>query len=119
MVWNKAQRRLKRLPTDVYQVFDANGVMLYVGAAVNVFTRLNEHRKYAAWWHIADHAIVQRFPDRVMARYIEAITIRDVKPRYNVTRELSEERRHLEVAQPIEVIHLFWEDGKVWVNAQD
>lgn len=117
MVWNRAQRRLKNLPTAVYQVFDRDGVLIYVGASVNVFARLNEHRRYASWWRVADHAIVQRFENRAMARHIEALTIRECRPRYNVTREVSEESRRIEVTEPIEVVRLVWQDGKVWLDA--
>lgn len=117
MVWNRAQRRLSKMPTDVYRVYDRHGQLLYVGAAVDVFSRMREHRRYAGWWFLADSATVNRYENRNIARHVEAVAIRDEAPLYNVTRELSEERKRVTVTDPIEVLDLFWEDGRVWVDA--
>ena len=116
-MWNRAQRNIKHLPTDVYRVYDEAGALLYVGASINVFKRMNEHKAYAPWWPHAHTATVHQYPDRATARGVEALAIRDESPRFNVTRELTEERRAVISAEPIDVMELFWEQGKVWVNA--
>lgn len=116
-MWNGNQRRLARLPTDVYRVYDAPGRLLYVGSSVNVFQRMREHRLYAAWWPMAAEGTVTRYENRAIARKVEALAIRDEGPQFNVTRETSEERRNCEVTEPVEVLSLFWEQGRVWVDA--
>lgn len=117
MAWNRAQRRLSKFATDVYRVYDIHGQLLYVGASVNVFTRLRAHRQYAEWWPLAHEATVTRYENRRMARHVEAIAIREERPQFNVTDERSEAMFRIEVTEPIEVLDLFWEDGRVWVDA--
>jgi len=119
MVWNKSQRQLKHLPTDVYRVYDQEGRLLYVGASVNVFTRLREHRLYAEWWPLAFEGTVTRYENRAMARSVEAHAIRNEGPLYNTTDERAEAIKRITITDPIEVIDLWWDEGKVWVDASD
>lgn len=117
MGWNKAQRRISDWPCDVYRVYDRDGALLYVGATVNVFKRMREHKRYARWWPLADEASVTTYEDRTMARHVEAVAIRDERPRFNVTRELSEECPR-DVSDPTDQMTLWWDDsGEVWVDA--
>lgn len=105
------------MPTDVYRVYDVTGSLLYVGSSINVFQRMRDHRTYAPWWRLASEGTVTRYENRWIARKVEALAIRDEHPRFNVTREVTEERRPHEITEPIEVLSLFWEQGKVWVDA--
>lgn len=116
-MWNQNQRRIAHLPTDVYRVYDERGRLLYVGVSTNVFYRMHDHKMYSAWWHLADSGTVSRYENRYIARKVEALAIRDESPLYNVTREHSEARRAELVTEPVEVLSLFWEQGKVWVDA--
>lgn len=115
-MWNRAQRCIGALPTDVYRVYDSRGQLLYVGASVNVFKRFHEHRAYAPWWYWARTGTVHRYENRRMARHVEALAIRDEMPRFNVTRERTEEHPQ-PVTPPIEVLSLWWdEDGDYWLE---
>lgn len=116
-MWNQSQRRIAHLPTDVYRVHDQWGKLLYVGSSINVFKRMQEHQAYAEWWPYASTGTVTRYENRRMARKVEALAIRDEKPMFNVTREVSEERNADPITDPIEVLSLFWEQGRVWVDA--
>lgn len=115
-MWNRSQLNLEHLPTDVYRVFDANNRLLYIGVSVNVFDRMNKHRSYAEWWPVASHGRVIRYRNRRIARHIEAVAIETEAPIYNCTRELSE-LTPVRVTAPMEDFTIFWEDGKVWVDA--
>lgn len=118
MAWNKRQREAANFNTDVYRIFDAHGNLLYVGCAVNVFSRFRGHRPYAQWWNESDTAVVEQYANRHLARHMEAVIIRDEKPRYNVTQELSELRRPAPEGdlEPIETLQLWREGNKWWVD---
>lgn len=116
-MWNQYQRRIAHLPTDVYRVYDECGHLLYVGVSTNVFYRMREHKAYAEWWPLANSGTVARYENRYMARKVEALAIRDESPVFNVVREDREARRPEVVTEPVEVLSLFWEQGRVWVDA--
>ncbi|OOB91210.1 hypothetical protein [Rathayibacter sp. VKM Ac-2630] len=85
---NKSQRRLAKFPHDVYKAFDADGRFLYVGLSVDVFRRLQQHRReYAAWEPDAVRVEVAQYENRASAHFEEARCIREDSPAYNVTRE--------------------------------
>lgn len=116
VVWNKAQRRISKCPTDVYRVFDGRGRLLYVGVSVDVFIRMREHRRYSLWWHQAARATVTTYPDRASARWVESVAIRDESPVFNVVREIPLSAPD-GVSRPCHSYRLRWDEGGVSLDA--
>lgn len=110
---NRSQRRVAKLPHDVYKAYDRSGHLLYVGISVNVFDRLRQHRyEYAAWLDDTVVVKVAQVPDRAAAHTEEARCIREDSPLHNVTRE-----RAYRVPDDETVIDSFSliPDGRQWV----
>lgn len=112
-----ARHRLYDCKTDVYRAYDAEGYLLYVGASVNVFRRLRQH-KYAPWIPRTNEICVEQYANRREAAYVEAVAIRDEMPIYNI----QPSRRPLymgitEAPEFIDAFHL-WpdEEGNWWID---
>jgi trehalose utilization protein len=112
------RRRNTTRPTDVYRVYDRAGALLYVGIAMNVFDRMRGHRQESKWWNEAHEALVERYPDRLVAKTEESRAIRDEIPRYNIAADRPLYADDFEMPAPIETLTLFWEKGQVWVDAE-
>lgn len=111
---NRSQRRIAHMKHDVYKAFDGFGTLLYVGCSVNVFTRLREHKQYAAWYPIATAIEVTRYPSRATALAEEARTIAAEHPEFNVTRETF---REVDLTDSvIEAFTLVSEGGHWWIE---
>lgn len=117
MAWNRNQRRIAEVATDCYRVYDAENNLLYVGASVNVFRRMRQHRDESWWYPQATRVIAREYVNRRDARYAEALAIRDERPIANVTQEWSEIAvgRGRELPVHRQMLELFLEpDGNWW-----
>lgn len=82
------RRHVRKLPCDVYRIFDSQGRLLYVGMSANAFKRIDQHRSdYQPWIPIADHIEVTRYRNRRSAAYMEALIINEESPAWNVRNE--------------------------------
>jgi hypothetical protein len=70
--------------TALYRHFDVNGVLLYVGIAVDPVQRLNGHRSGAYWYDQIDIIKIVRYPTREAALAGELEAIRTEKPLHNI-----------------------------------
>lgn len=90
---------------SVYQYFDANGVLLYVGMTSRGDARNVEHNKSKDWWpHVASQS-VSHFGSRATALEVERELISAFAPPFNVQHNARHEqarshylRKHVSVA---------------------
>jgi hypothetical protein len=75
---------LKRKPAALYRHFDANGVLLYVGIAVDPVQRLNGHRSGSRWYDQISRVDIERYPTREAALAAALAAIRNEKPLHNI-----------------------------------
>lgn len=75
-------------PTYVYEAYDAEGTLLYVGITDNVTARLKAHSHGKEWWSQVDQITTESFSSRTLALAAEAERIRTRRPRYNITHSL-------------------------------
>lgn len=95
-VWDLCTQR-PSLSHCVYQFFDAEGALLYVGSSGNVWYRIGQHAAARSWWpEVAwDRTIIQcvsetacpgrpcRLPEHAEMISYEIQLIRDLRPRHN------------------------------------
>lgn len=68
----------------VYEVYDADPALIYVGATRDVFARLQEHQ-HDAWWFDQLHRVrAQVLPSWQAATTEEARRIRELRPKWNL-----------------------------------
>lgn len=70
--------------TALYRLFDTEGVLLYVGIAVDPEARWEKHAATQEWWHLVAEKTTQWFDTRVLAADAEIEAIRTAKPRFNL-----------------------------------
>lgn len=72
------------MPHYTYVIYSRSGAVLYVGLAVNPWTRLKGHRRDAAWFARRAYRVeCFRHPDRTTAAADERALIRELRPRFN------------------------------------
>ncbi|MEO1720939.1 MAG: hypothetical protein AAFR84_00890 [Pseudomonadota bacterium] len=69
--------------TSLYRHYDADGVLLYVGIALNHVSRLSQHMASASWFYEIARIEVEHFDSRLAAETAERIAIRDERPLHN------------------------------------
>lgn len=81
----QGERRKKHVdaPTALYRHFDAEGVLLYVGISMSVFSRTQSHGVCAAWWDRVARIDIERYPDRKSAEEAEREAIKIEGPLHN------------------------------------
>lgn len=72
-------------PTALYQLFNADKEMIYVGISHRPFGRWREHAKNKAWWPTVAHRSLVWFDTRAEAILAEQATIESVTPVHNQT----------------------------------
>jgi predicted GIY-YIG superfamily endonuclease len=70
--------------TSVYQFFDPNGVVLYIGITSRSTRRQGEHVKTQEWWPLVASQSVEHFATRQEAQRREVELIRRFRPPFNV-----------------------------------
>lgn len=80
-------------PTTLYRLFDAAGVLLYVGISGVPFLRWKQHGQTQPWWPRVTKATVQHFATRQAALEAELTAIREESPLFNATFAVSERSR--------------------------
>lgn len=84
----RKRTRLISLPHDVYKIRDTAGRLLYVGCAVNAFTRARQHKaENQPWFPAAATVDIAQYPNMKTARSVEALSIRDESPIWNIAKE--------------------------------
>jgi predicted GIY-YIG superfamily endonuclease len=68
----------------LYRLFDASGVLLYVGISGRWATRLAQHAARQGWWDEVAKVTREPFESREDALAAEAAAIKREHPRYNV-----------------------------------
>ncbi|MFD4912816.1 GIY-YIG nuclease family protein [Streptomyces virginiae] len=69
--------------TALYRLFDADGVLLYIGIASYPEGRWREHAGTKRWWHLVDRKTVDWFDTRVEALAEEARATQEESPQYD------------------------------------
>lgn len=112
MTWaRRAARSPDERRTSVYRIFDEDGYLLYVGVAVEPFTRLDTHYRKKPWWHLVHHVDIEWFATRQDAMDEELRVIRTNIPVYNVQGCGGRGQRRETPTRPApvaEVERLFW-----------
>ncbi|MFJ6069081.1 hypothetical protein ACIQHU_39330 [Streptomyces tendae] len=70
-------------PTAVYRLYDATGILLYVGASWNPEFRWEQHRTRKHWAHLVTRRTEEWHPDRPTALAAEKTAIATEKPVYD------------------------------------
>jgi hypothetical protein len=87
--------------TDVYRIYDDEGLMLYVGISYDACIRIRQHARTAAWWEMASRISVTTFADRWTAAKEEAFTIMMDAPPFNIGRDpVAEEAAWMDANSP-------------------
>lgn len=72
----------------LYRLFNADGVLLYVGETNNPVERYVEHRDTKEWWpEVASHSIYWSTKGREAVQELEKEAIRDEWPIYNIAHQ--------------------------------
>jgi hypothetical protein len=79
----KYQTKLDALESSLYRHFDEDGVLLYVGIAVDPVRRLSGHR-HSHWYDKIDTIRIEHCPTHEAALAAELEAIRTEKPVHNV-----------------------------------
>lgn len=72
------------MATEVYQHFDRDGELLYVGMTDRLDVRQREHRQHSHWFPQIASTRTIGFTDRELAQCAEAQAIRLKQPKHNV-----------------------------------
>ena len=89
----RKERRSRTSRTSVYRLFDADGLLLYVGITRQGHHRLHEHARDKAWWRDVASATFEHLPTRDAALRREAQAIHTEAPLYNIARPSIEDPR--------------------------
>lgn len=84
----RTRRAPPTAPTDIYRLYDADDLLLYVGVSLTVAQRLGSHRQTKAWWGDVVRITVEHAATRTEALELEADLIRDLKPLHNIAGQL-------------------------------
>lgn len=71
-------------PVAVYRMYDATGVLLYVGYSTNIAARIQNHQWRTAWIEDVVDITLAHYPDVHAARDAERVAIKTEAPRYNI-----------------------------------
>lgn len=72
--------------TALYRQFDANNVLLYVGASIAPTSRFAQHRSGASWYQRVARIEIQWFSNYMEAIAAERVAIRTEHPLFNTMR---------------------------------
>lgn len=75
---------MRDFPATLYRVYNAAGLLLYVGIAFEWIVRVESHRRGAHWFWEASSIRLQHFKSRLDAAKAERTAIRKEKPLYNI-----------------------------------
>jgi predicted GIY-YIG superfamily endonuclease len=89
--------RAKSSPTDVYQLFDGDGTLMYVGVSLSLAQRMRQHRQGKRWWPQVARIEVSHCATRQEALFMEFCLIQRLQPRYNVQGQAQEPAADWEV----------------------
>lgn len=70
-------------PTWLYQAYCEHQALLYVGIAVDLDRRLQQHRATKLWWPGVNYVVACQYPTRVEAAQVELNMIRGTLPPHN------------------------------------
>lgn len=84
--------------TALYRLYDADGVLIYVGISNNPERRWKSHAQDKPWWPEVVEKKVEWFETRKSAARIETTEIGEEDPRHNRTGEKAKKRIEAERA---------------------
>ena len=89
-------------PTTVYQFFNADDELIYVGITYDFKARLSVHKWRKAWWPEVARIETRDYPTRFDAQVVEHHLMRAHLPKHNrcYYAEDERERRGVELASP-------------------
>ncbi len=98
MLWPEQYEKLRAAlptdatnePTDVYELYDRDGTLLYVGISLNLAQRMEQHRGAKRWWQNVKRIEVRHCSSRAHALFWEYVTIQTRRPRYNIQGQAKE-----------------------------
>lgn len=99
-----------QVPTTLYRLFNADGVLLYVGVTGNLNARLAFHSTDKPWWGEVARVETEWHPNRTEAEDAEDRAIADEHPRYNIA-GAPREGRYRRPNAPVEWTE--WDDDKM------
>jgi len=73
----------RRVPI-LYRWWDASGNLLYVGKSIQLFGRIEQHRRNSKFFDDATSMTMERYPDEISLGIAEIEAIRTERPPYNV-----------------------------------
>lgn len=68
----------------VYRIWNAGGVLLYIGSTIDAERRMRHHSSFARWWDVAKTFQFEAFDTEAEARAAEVEAIRTEFPRWNI-----------------------------------
>ena len=77
-------------PTYLYRIYSPDGVLLYIGIALDLNKRMNQHRKHwrnGQWYKTAERIQVELHGDRTSAALAEHRAIANERPAHNLATE--------------------------------
>lgn len=101
--------------TAVYEWFDADDRLLYVGISEHVARRAGEHEQVKQWWADVARSRVTHYSTRAEAQEVERVLIRHLKPLYNIVHN----ERRVQRAVLSESSHLREYDDEARVNMSE
>jgi len=82
------------MKTSVYAAYDVGGVLLYVGASMNVKHRLWQHSSKSAWGRDVAKVLTKKFSTRQRAFAVETRAIQILKPKHNISVHQGADRKY-------------------------
>ena len=73
--------------TALYRLYDADGILLYVGIAANPRARLQQHAATQSWWPCVQRATVSWYGDRERADMAETMAVALEQPKHNIAKQ--------------------------------
>lgn len=95
--------------TALYRLYDAGGVLLYIGISYRPEVRFEQHAEQKQWWPQVARRDIQWFDDRPTAAVAEAAAIRIEDPEHNGTyspRRSRKSLRHVVAKDGVEEISM-------------
>lgn len=83
---------LREAPTTLYRAFDSEGVLLYVGIAVDWGRRWSQHRERSHWYGQVTRVELEQHSTRSGAREAERQAVEDEKPIHNIEHTAADQR---------------------------
>lgn len=111
--------RLENRANVLYRMYDADGVLLYIGITTNLEDRLADHRGFKGWWREVSTIKLEHFPTRSSAEDAERLAIETEVPRWNVRHGVSPAERSTPASSTVSTMRHrnFRIEDEIWIEA--